>query len=331
MKRKINSQTLARESLRSGGFLSVNKKLLQVVGPNLAIYISNLADKHEYFESIGRLQSDGSFFLTHENQIGQTGMTEKHLRQCKRECKRLKVITKTKMKGLPAKEFYLVDFEVAVRLAIQESTRLDVPDPAGLDPQEAAGLIKDTKDKDTKDKSIRENQNQQIDSAESIVLRWNRLCKTSGLPRCIKLTDPRRVGLNGLVPQKWQLKEVYKAIRSIHTSSFCRGESDSGWKPTIDFLYAPKTNAIAKALEGFYDGKTGSRSGQRIITRRGGEAVLRGGEPELDRKWFPLEDQEIDGKSVRIWENANGDKVICDTYPQPDPDGPMIGVPMTNS
>jgi len=58
--------------------------------------------------------------------------------------------------------------------------------------------------------------------------------------------------------------------------------------------------------------------------------VLAGGEPGLDRKWFPLEDQEIDGKSVHVWENANGDKVICDTYPQPDPDGPMIGVPVAN-
>lgn len=63
------------------------------------------------------------------------------------------------------------------------------------------------------------------------------------------------------------------------------------------------------------------QSGHRIISRRGGETVLEGGEPSLDKKWFPI-DQRGD---TRIWENANGDQVAHPTYPQPDPDGPVLG------
>ncbi len=165
------------------------------------------------------------------------------------------------------------------------------------------------------------------DPIRTIMDHWNTSAKKSGLPAIIKMTDKRRQHLAARVDE-YGLKSIRKAIRSIHQSSFCRGENDRGWKATIDFLARPDT--VTKALEGLYDGESGSRSGHRIITRREGETVLAGGEPGLDKKWFPAEDQKIDGTLVRVWENADGDKVACDTYPQPDPEGPMIGTRLGN-
>ena len=120
---------------------------------------------------------------------------------------------------------------------------------------------------------------------------------------------------------------VYRVIKFLNqTYSEYGMQSEQHYIPTVESVrtFREKFGRVEDAMV------REEQSGRRIITRRGGEAVLAGGEPGLDRKWFPLEDQEIDGKSVHVWENADGDKVICDTYPQPDPDGPMIGVPVTN-
>ena len=120
---------------------------------------------------------------------------------------------------------------------------------------------------------------------------------------------------------------VHRAIKFLDRSYTEYGmQSEQHYIPTIESVRSLREKfgrvEDAMAREG--------QSGQRIITRRGGETVLEGGEPGVDRKWFPLEDREIDGESVRIWENANGDRVACDTYPQPDPDGPIIGTSVTD-
>ena len=115
MKRKLSKtnqekQQLALEVLSSESFLSVNKKLLSHFGPNLTIYIGNLVDKLKYFSSKGKLGEDGSFFLTYNDQMVQTGMSEYQLRKCKNKLKTMGVLS-TQMRGIPPKEFYILDIE----------------------------------------------------------------------------------------------------------------------------------------------------------------------------------------------------------------------------
>jgi len=120
---------------------------------------------------------------------------------------------------------------------------------------------------------------------------------------------------------------VYRVIKFLNqTYSEYGMQSEQHYIPTVESVrtFREKFGRIEDAMA------REEQSGQRIITRRGGETVLKGGEPGHDKKWFPVENQEIDGESVRVWENADGDKVACDTYPQPDPDGPMIGIPVTD-
>ena len=103
------SENLAMELFRSSAFLIVNKNLLQAWGPIRTIFLENLIDKYKYWKDRGMIQSDGSFFLTHEDQCSQTGLGEYQIRECKREFVNIGIL-KTQKKGVPAKEYYSIDF-----------------------------------------------------------------------------------------------------------------------------------------------------------------------------------------------------------------------------
>ena len=99
---------LAEEVFSSTAYLKVNKELLKQFGPNLTVYITNLVDKMRYFRERGMLNEDGSFFLTLDMQVEQTGMSKYQLRKCKEKLIKEEIL-KTEMRGLPPKEFYKID------------------------------------------------------------------------------------------------------------------------------------------------------------------------------------------------------------------------------
>lgn len=100
---------IALEIFRTDAFLAINKKLIQKVGIIKAAYIANLVDKYKYFRDRGMLTEDGSFFLTYEEQTKQLGLSEHQLRTCKKEFIEAGILS-TKMRGVPRKEFYFIDF-----------------------------------------------------------------------------------------------------------------------------------------------------------------------------------------------------------------------------
>ena len=91
------SQLIAIQLFDSNSFLTLNKKLLEMFGPNLAVFTCNLVDKYKYFSSRNMIQDDGSFFLTFENQAKDTGMSRCELRSCKKRLIKMRVL-KTIMK-----------------------------------------------------------------------------------------------------------------------------------------------------------------------------------------------------------------------------------------
>jgi hypothetical protein len=100
---------IALEIFRTDAFLAINKKLIQKVGIIKAAYIANLVDKYKYFRDRGMLTEDGGFFLTYEEQTKQLGLSEHQLRTCKKEFIEAGILS-TKMRGVPRKEFYFIDF-----------------------------------------------------------------------------------------------------------------------------------------------------------------------------------------------------------------------------
>ncbi|NMA23552.1 MAG: hypothetical protein GX938_08635, partial [Spirochaetales bacterium] len=111
-------QTIALELFRSSAFLIVNKNLLKAWGPAKTVFLENLIDKYKYWVDRRMIQPDGSFFLTHEDQCKQTGLGEHQVRECKREFINMGVL-QTKMKGLPAKEYYRIDFSKLLNIFIE--------------------------------------------------------------------------------------------------------------------------------------------------------------------------------------------------------------------
>lgn len=128
------AQMMALDLLSSSSFLSINKKILAEFGPSLTIFLSFLIDQFKYYLQNNKLQTDGSFFLRHEDIQSKTGMTEYSLRKSKNELREKGIIT-TIMKGVPQKEFYFLHLDKLVgeyrRINPTESRGLILPNPEG--------------------------------------------------------------------------------------------------------------------------------------------------------------------------------------------------------
>lgn len=159
-----DAQIIALETFSSDAFLSINKKLLSSFGPELTIYLCNLIDKFNYFNQVGKLGEDLSFFLTHENQTAQLGMSDYQLRKCKNKLKEMNILH-TEMRGVPPKEFYILNIEKLV----EKFLRINPKVFKGLKvkklkdyPSKNLRNIKDNKYnnniyKETKEKNIKKN------------------------------------------------------------------------------------------------------------------------------------------------------------------------------
>jgi len=101
-------EALLIESFKSTGYLIVNKTLIKQFRLIPAVLLSNYIDKHIYFQEKFP-DNDGWFFLTHEQQTEQLGLSDHQIRQGKKELKEKRYI-QTKQKGIPAKEWYRINF-----------------------------------------------------------------------------------------------------------------------------------------------------------------------------------------------------------------------------
>lgn len=122
------SEEQALELYSTDAFLVINKKVLKCFGLKKAMFLCNLVDKYRYFIKHNLLDKQGGFYLTHEQQTEQTGMSENELRECKRGLLRLGVI-RVERKGIPAKEFYYINLQKLM----EETNRSSPQESRGLD------------------------------------------------------------------------------------------------------------------------------------------------------------------------------------------------------
>lgn len=103
------------EAFSSDAYFVVNKRLLRKFGPETAIFLSNLIDKMLMLNNKGLLEEDGGFFQTFEQQEEETGLTITRLRTCKRKLIEQQILY-VKMRGIPPKEWYFLDFSVLKKI-----------------------------------------------------------------------------------------------------------------------------------------------------------------------------------------------------------------------
>lgn len=185
-------QRIALELFRSDSFLVVNKTLLKQIGIMQSIFLANLMDKFHYWKDRGLLQEDGSFFITHEDQYEQTGLSEYQIRKCKKAMVDNGIL-KTKMKGVPAKEHYILDFKRLIDLFLSNELGKNIdPDvekeegktfnlQKGYTSNLQKGIYKDTRYKDTINNIIGSKNEEETNKPTNKNLEF--------LPLAIKLAD----------------------------------------------------------------------------------------------------------------------------------------------
>jgi hypothetical protein len=95
---------------------SVNKHILKVLGPLYTIYLTNLAD-------IQKEKGTIIFQTNHNEQIEKTGLTNYEIRKSKSFFKKIGIL-KTNKKGIPAKEYYEINYNLIENLFCIENTMI---------------------------------------------------------------------------------------------------------------------------------------------------------------------------------------------------------------
>jgi hypothetical protein len=163
--KNLSSYEVAVQLFSSGAYLSVNKKALKLFGPDITVFICNLVDKYDYFKSVGKIKviddKNNFFYLKHEQQMEQTGLTLHKLQVCKTFCKENGIL-QTKKYGIPCLEYYKINFNTLTDLVFSNaSLKTDDEDAEVLiseNPRSiqrrTRGLLKDIKIKDKNIKNI---------------------------------------------------------------------------------------------------------------------------------------------------------------------------------
>ena len=115
--------------LSNDGFIVVNKSLIRELGLHEAIMIGELCSEYNYWEKCNKLD-DEMFYSTRDNIEYNTGLNEHYQRKALATLKEKEIISVTK-KGLPAVNYYKINFDKILNILSTSSAsreELDVKD-----------------------------------------------------------------------------------------------------------------------------------------------------------------------------------------------------------
>lgn len=115
--------------LSNDGFIVVNKSLIRELGLHEAIIIGELCSEYNYWEKCNKLD-DGMFYSTRDNIEYNTGLNEHYQRKALATLKEKEIISVIK-KGLPAVNYYKINFDKILNILSTSSAsreELDVKD-----------------------------------------------------------------------------------------------------------------------------------------------------------------------------------------------------------
>lgn len=148
-------QRLSRRAYSGTGFLLVSKVLIKSLGLVEASVLANYIDKDSYFAK-KKENYDNWFFLKNAKQMEELHLTEGAIRKSKTFLIGIGIL-KTKTKGLPAKEWFKLDYDQldnCVELGVEISRGLFLELPVGLNNDNKSNDNKDRKKINKKDFSF---------------------------------------------------------------------------------------------------------------------------------------------------------------------------------
>jgi hypothetical protein len=241
--------------------------MVRLLGLHKAFFLTNLVDKCAYFYEKEMLSDDGCFFMTHANQCGDTGFSEYQIREMKKELITLGLI-RTQMRGVPAKEFYQIDFvkiqellyggDKSVLENLEYKTYQKLEDYTYQKVEE----YKDTKSKDTKSNNHHQQNKkngelfhvEQPDNplkVEKVVELYHKYCPS--YPKVVRITSTRKKHINARLKEH-SLATFKSVFQKAEASDFLSGRNGK-WntsKPcNLDWML--NEHNMVKILEGNYD------------------------------------------------------------------------------
>ena len=117
----MNIDSIAfRSIIRSNSGLLINKLLIRALGPEMAVFISDLCDRDHYFHSHTK-NYDGWFFAKKESRSFDLCLSDKALQRLMKRCAEENFV-ETTMKGQPAKQLIKINYDEIYNVISEESS-----------------------------------------------------------------------------------------------------------------------------------------------------------------------------------------------------------------
>lgn len=118
-----------RDIIRSNSGLLINKLLIRALGPEMAVFLSDLCDRDHYFHSHNK-NYDGWFFAKKESRSFDLGLSEKALQRLMKRCTEENFVEMS-MKGQPALQWIKINYN-EIYSVIQEESSISFPGYSSL-------------------------------------------------------------------------------------------------------------------------------------------------------------------------------------------------------
>lgn len=177
----------------SSSFITVNIAIAHEVGLDAAVILGELASSQVYWEDKGLLNEDGMFFETAEQ------IEEKTTLSTYKQAKAINILEargflKTKMKGVPAKKYFLVDGDAIGGLLENKFSK-------NLKTRFEETSKQDSKKLESNNKRINKNIKERTDSNKTVL--------------DSNLSEPVKEKLIDFLEYRKEIKKPYKSDRSI--------------------------------------------------------------------------------------------------------------------
>ena len=135
------STNVFKQFFRVGGGFIINRVLVRAVGLEMALFLSDLADRDHYYNK-KKPSGEGWFFSTKETRGKELGLSDSVMERLMKESISLGFV-KTKMAGMPAKQYIYIFYEQIGRAMEAEASLPEDSDTSLPEDSEASLLHKE--------------------------------------------------------------------------------------------------------------------------------------------------------------------------------------------
>lgn len=206
--------------LASDNYIVVNKSLIKIFGLEEAILLGELCSEYKYWLKSDKLEDD-MFYSSIKNIEDNTGLTAYQQRKAIQSLTNAGIL-ETKLKGLPAKKYFKIDFSTVVKYLTSCSDKISQQETKILHRNNNKEKNKEINNKDSSQKLT-----------DWFIETYHATCVS--LPKVRVVTDKRKKAIQKIL-KKYSKQDIIECLRLAEQTDFLKGKNDRGWKADIDFI-----------------------------------------------------------------------------------------------